>query len=265
MTPQPRSNASAHGYSWGSAAEDWAAIQEPQFRPAYEEVFRRIPVGPGVRYLDVGCGAGLAALMAASRGAEVAGLDASENMLSVARRRVPSGEFHHGEMEHLPFPDSSFDLVTGFNSFQFAANPVVALREARRVAKPGEPVAITTLGRPEGMEAATLIAALSPLLPPPPPGSPGPFALSDDTALREFVTTAGLTPVETFEVSCPWHFPDLETGIRGLCASGSAARARAHVGPAAVEEAYRQALANFRQSDGTCRVGATFRCLLAKA
>lgn len=44
----------------------------------------------------------------------------------------------------MPFPDHAFDLVTGFNSFQFAGNPAIALAEARRVAKPGAHVAIMT-------------------------------------------------------------------------------------------------------------------------
>jgi ubiquinone/menaquinone biosynthesis C-methylase UbiE len=40
-----------------------------------------------------------------------------------------------GDLEDLPFADASFDVITGFNSYQFAANPANALREARRVAR----------------------------------------------------------------------------------------------------------------------------------
>lgn len=95
-----------------------------------------------------------------------------------------------GDLEELPFSDAEFDLVTGFNSFQFAANPVVALQEARRVAKPTGRVVIMTWGVPEGMEAASLVAALKPLLPPPPPGAPGRFALSDANTLRALAESA---------------------------------------------------------------------------
>jgi ubiquinone/menaquinone biosynthesis C-methylase UbiE len=50
-------------------------------------------------------------------------------------------------MEELPYADASFDVVTGFSSFQFAENPVNALREARRVVKPGGYVAMVAWGR----------------------------------------------------------------------------------------------------------------------
>lgn len=80
-----------------------------------------------------------------------------------------------GDLKDLPFADATFDVVTGFNAFQFAGNPVRALTEARRVTKPGGIVAVMTWGRPEGMEATSIVAALRPLLPAPPPGAPGPL------------------------------------------------------------------------------------------
>lgn len=66
------------------------------------------------------------------------------------------------------------------------------------------------------MEAATLLAALRPLVPPPPPGAPGPFALSDEAALQAFAAEAGLETVEVFDVDSPWHYPDLSTALLGL-------------------------------------------------
>ena len=54
--------------------------------------------------------------------------------------------FDQGEMENLPCPDASFDLVTGNNSFQYAADPVAALREARRVMKPNALLSIQVWG-----------------------------------------------------------------------------------------------------------------------
>jgi SAM-dependent methyltransferase len=250
---------------WGSAAADWATIQEPTCKPVYLAVFERLGLQAGTNYLDVGCGAGLAAQLASERGATVAGLDASENLLAIARARVPSGQFHAGEMEKLPFADGCFDAVTGFNSFQYAGNPRAALAEAKRVAKPGSPVAVMTWGRPEGMEAASLVAALRPLLPAPPPGTPGPFALSDEAALRALALAAGLEPVEIFDVDSPWEYADLAAALRGLGSSGVAARAAGTVGKEAVDEAHAKALMPFRRADGSYRVGASFRCLVARA
>jgi ubiquinone/menaquinone biosynthesis C-methylase UbiE len=207
----------------------------------------------------------MAAQLAAERGAKVSGLDASENLLAIARVRVPAGSFHVGELENLPFADCSFDLVTGFNAFQYAANPAAALGEAKRVAKPGSHIVVVTWGKPGGMPAASLVAALRPLLPPPPPGAPGPFALSDEKALRSFASAAGLESVEVFDVDAPWKYPDLTTALRGLRSSGVAARAMENSSAEAVDEAHTTALTPFRQHDGSYQIGATFRCLVTRA
>ncbi len=261
---KPRTSES-NGRLWGARARDWADIQEGTCRPVYVSLFDRVGIRPGMAYLDAGCGAGMAAQIAAERGARVSGLDASENSLAIARTRIPNGDFHLGDLEDLPFPDHAFDLVTGFNSFQYAGNPMIALAEAKRVSKVGATIVIMTWGNPEGMEAASLVAALKPLLPPPPPGAPGPFALSDEAALRAFASGAGLTPKEVFDVDAPWRYPDLPTALRGLGSSGVAIRAIEHAGEAALDAAHTQALAPFRQPDGSYRIGATFRCLLAQA
>jgi SAM-dependent methyltransferase len=255
---------SANGKFWGERAEDWADIQEGQCRVVYETVLTRL-ITQGTRYCDAGCGAGMAAMIAHGLGACVSGLDASEALLSIARRRVPTADFRHGDLEELPFGNAGFDVVTGFNSFQYAAHPVEALREAKRVAVPGATVIIMTWSEPAGMPAAQLVAALKPFLPPPPPGAPGPFALSDRSALEAFAAKAGLEPFEVLDVDCPWMFPDLPTARRGFGSTGVAAKARAHSGETAVEQANEAALSSFRQPDGSYRIGASFRCLFARA
>src|ERR1041385_4853422 len=89
----------AHGRLWGVRARDWADFQEGTVRPVFEAVLDRTRVGPGTRYLDVGCGSGMAAEFAAARGAGVSGVDAAEAMLSIARSRVPGGDFRPGDLE----------------------------------------------------------------------------------------------------------------------------------------------------------------------
>jgi SAM-dependent methyltransferase len=265
MESRMAGSSAANGVLWGASARDWATIQEGTCRRVYAATFDRLNLQRGAAYLDVGCGAGMAAQIAAERGAHVSGLDASEALLAIARERVPDGAFHLGEIEALPFDDASFDLVTGFNSFQYAANPVAGLSEAKRVAKPGAHVVVMTWGEPEGMEAASLVAALRPLLPPPPPGAPGPFALSKADALRGFAESAGLKPVEVFDVYSPWRYADLDTALRGLRSSGVAARAMAQSGLEAVNQAHAAALAPFRQADGRYEIGALFRCMITEA
>ncbi len=254
-----------NGRLWGARARDWADLQEPITRRVYDAVFQRLNVDAQTNYLDVGCGSGLAAQLAAERGAKVTGVDAAENLLAIAQSRVAAGLFRVADLEELPFTDKAFDVVTGFNSFQYAANPDAALAQAKRVAKTGGAVVIVTWGKPEGMQAATLLGALKALVPPPPPGTPGPFALSNEHALREFATKAGLEPVEVVDVDSPFHYPDLSTALRGLMSSGNAIRVAELSSDDAVRKAYTGALEGFRQPDGSYRIGATFRCLFTSA
>jgi SAM-dependent methyltransferase len=253
-----------NGRLWGARARDWADIQEGTVNAVYEAVLARTGVGAGTKYLDVGCGSGGAAKLAHERGAQVSGIDAAETLLVIARERTPQGDFHLGDLEDLPFGNARFDVVTGFNSFQYAANPVVSLAEARRVTKADGVIVIMTWGVPDGMEAAALVGALRPLLPAPPPGAPGPFALSDEAVLKSFAASAGLTPGGVFDVDSPWLFPDEATAVRGLNSSGVSTRAMENSSEAAVSEAHRKALAPFRQQNGSYRIGASYRCLLAR-
>lgn len=186
-------------------------------------------------------------------------------LLAIARERVRTAEFLVGELENLPFPDNTFDFVTGFNSLQYAGNPTIALKETKRVAKPGALVLIMTWGEPAGMQAAALVAALRPLMPAPPAGAPGPFALSDESALRAFAAAAGLEPIEIFDVASPWKYESLEVALRGLRSSGVAARAAANSSEESVNAAHEAALQPFRNADQGFVIQASFRCLLARA
>lgn len=262
-TVKTKRTGEANGRIWGLRAADWANIQEPQCAPAYHAVFEKGEVGARTRLLDAGCGAGMALELAAQLGAVVSGFDASDALLDIARTRLPGVSFTQGDLEGLPYEDNTFDIVTGFNSFQFAADPVAALQQARRVTKPGGRVFVMTWGEPAGMEAAALVAALKPLLPPPPPGAGGPFALSESGKLEELATSAGLTPRDVFDVQAPWHYPDLKTAQTGLGSSGVAAKAAEISGQDALDAAHASALAPFRQADGSYTINAAFRVLMA--
>jgi ubiquinone/menaquinone biosynthesis C-methylase UbiE len=260
---KPRTS-EAHSRLWGARARDWADFQEGTVRLVFEAVLERTHVGPGTRYLDAGCGSGMSAQLAAARGAEVFGVDAAEAMLSIARSRVPTGCFRQGDLEELPFADEMFDVVTGFNSLQYAGNPVAALREVGRVAKRGGLIVVMTFGDPDGMEVVALLTALKSLLRPPPAGAPGPFALSDETVLRQFAIDAGLEPIEVFDVDSPWIYADETAALRGLTSTGNAVKAMEQLAEQVVTEAYAKAIVPFRQSDGSYRASAWFRCLVAR-
>ncbi len=251
------------GPLWGAAADDWAAIQEPTGRPLFQAVLARGHFADRTRALDVGCGAGLFAELAAWRGATVTGLDAAEPLLALARRRVPRAAFHRGDMEALPFAADSFDVVTGINAFQFAADPGRALGEARRVARRGAAIVVATWGPPDYCEAAAYLGALKALGPPAAPNAPGPFALSDEQRLRAFVESADLIPARAEDVDVPFAYADLETAIKGLLSAGPAVRAIQASGRARVREAVERAIAPYRQSSGSYLLENRFRYLIA--
>jgi SAM-dependent methyltransferase len=122
--------------------EHWAGFAAP----AREAVARAAGIEAGPSVLDVGCGSGELCELAASRGARVSGIEAAAELVEFARRTVPEADLRVGPIEQLPWPDESFDLVTGFNAFQFAADFVVALAEAGRVMRSGGRVAICNWG-----------------------------------------------------------------------------------------------------------------------
>jgi SAM-dependent methyltransferase len=250
---------------WGARPRDWADVQEGQVRPLYDAVLDELRVGDGTRLLDVGCGAGMAAQLAAERGARVSGFDATEPLVEVARERVPEGDFRVGDMESLPYGDDSFDAVVGFNSFQFAADPGTALREAARVGVAGAPIAVATWGRADQCEARAILGAQGTLLPPPPPDAPGPFALSEPGALDRLLEQAALTASEPREVETVWRYPDVETAMRGLKGAGPATAAIRAVGEERLDEVLREALAPFTSEDGTVVLRNVFRYVVASA
>jgi SAM-dependent methyltransferase len=260
MTTQTQSGTSGiQGPLWSERAEDWAELMEPQMRPAFEAALDALAVGSETRLLDVGCGSGLALRLAADRGAGVTGLDASDGLLAHARRRVPGAPIVEGELEALPFADGSFDVVTGFNSFQYAARPAAALAEAARVLERGGRVLYLNWAPPEQCEAAAYLAAIGKLLPPPPPGAPGPFALSDSDAIVRVFDEAGLDIGSSADVTVVWSFQDEPTAVAALAASGPVVRAIHHAGEDAVLAAITEFLQPFRTAAGGYRITNVFR------
>jgi ubiquinone/menaquinone biosynthesis C-methylase UbiE len=257
-------SATIQGDLWGTRARDYAELQETQFRPLYESVLQRSEAAMASASLDVGCGPGLAAQVFAQKITNVSGIDASAAFIAIARERLPGRDFQVGEMETLPHADASFDLVTGFNAFQYAASPRGALSEARRVLRPGGTVVIATWGMPQDCEAAEHLKALGALMPPPPPGAPGPFALSDEANLKALATDAGFTPVGVEDVSCPWTYPDLETALRGMLSAGPAERAIRNSGMERAREAVTVSIAAYKASSGEYRLNNKFRYLIAR-
>jgi len=115
-------------------------------------LLEEIRLAPGLRALDVGCGAGFPLVELAERigpGGEVHGIDPWGAALArarqkIARRGVANAFVYEGSAEELPFADGHFDLIVsnlGLNNFE---RPAAALRECRRVARTGAEIALST-------------------------------------------------------------------------------------------------------------------------
>jgi len=244
------------GQLWGARAQDWGMYTEQVSLPLFGAALDAARVSPGTRLLDAGCGAGLLTLLASLRGARVTALDASAALLAIARRRVPTAEVREGDLEALPFDDSTFDAVAAVNSIFYAANMDTAMRELARVARPGGRVVITAWGPPQRCEfLAAVMPALRPLLPPPPPGAPPPHpgALSEPGAMAAVLERAGLRFVAEGEVDCPFVFPSTEASWRANSSAGVNQAAIAHSGEAAVRAVYAEADRAHTRPDGSVR------------
>jgi len=95
---------------------------------------------PGEHVLDIGVGPGFLATEMAEEvgpGGRVCGIDASESMLALARRRGAAVELAVGDVLELPYPDASFDAAVATQVYEYVPDMPAALAEARRVLRPG--------------------------------------------------------------------------------------------------------------------------------
>ncbi len=104
--------------------------------------YERLEVAPGARFLDVGCGSGQLALLAARDGLNVTGVDIASNMVERAQDRARAegltAHFEDADAEALPFEDASFDVVASLIGAMFAPRPDLVAKELLRVCTPGE-------------------------------------------------------------------------------------------------------------------------------
>lgn len=146
----------------------------------------------GQNVLDVGCGTGVVALTAARTGARVQGLDLTPELVLRAREnaeltRLEIG-FQEGDVEALPFPDASFDVVVSQFGHMFAPRPDVALGQMLRVLKPGGTIAFSTW--PPELFTGRWFALMGRYAPPPPAGVAPPPQWGDPNIVRERLGSA---------------------------------------------------------------------------
>ena len=145
--------------------------------PVAAQVVRFAGIRSGESVLDVGTGTGVVALTAARVGALVSALDLTPELLVEARQngRVAGCldiAWQEGDIEKLPYPDGSFDVVVSQFGHMFAPRPEVAVAEMRRVLRPTGRVAFATWP-PEHL-VGRMFALIARYSPPPPLGAEAP-------------------------------------------------------------------------------------------
>jgi SAM-dependent methyltransferase len=150
-----------------------------------EQFFRRLGVTPGTRLLDVGCGAGQLALIAARAGAQVTGCDIATNWLEKARARAAAEgldvTFQEGDAESLPFKDGQFDIVVSLIGAMFAPRPDLVAAELTRVCRPGGMIAMANW-TPAGF-IGHMFKVISAHIAP--SGMPAPVLWGDEATVRD--------------------------------------------------------------------------------
>jgi ubiquinone/menaquinone biosynthesis C-methylase UbiE len=194
---------------WDAVAPGWAAWlswTERQFAPVTDWLIEAAAWAPGVRALDVACGAGYPALAAArlvGPGGRIVAIDISPAMLAAAAGAARDAgldavEVMEMDAEALVFDDRSFDAVTNVYGLMFSPDPARAIAEAHRVLDRGGRLAVVTWDAPSKSPFFSVITAIAaPLLglAAPQPGAPGPFRFASGGPLESLLLEAGFRDV----------------------------------------------------------------------
>ncbi|MFJ6570896.1 SAM-dependent methyltransferase [Streptomyces sp. NPDC091292] len=250
-----------------SRARDWAEIQERMLVPLYEAVYERLDVGPGTRLLGLGCGSGLALLMAAARGAPVTGVeDAEPERLALARERLAHSDDGPRLVEGRPPATRDgrpYDLVTAFEPVGGASGDSAGigelLAEAGPLTRRGAAVVLAGWGPPERCATASVLRVAGD----PQQGSGGRRPAARD-GLEEVAERVGLTPDGSGRVACPFGYADTDSAVRGLLSTGLFDAAADATDTVQVDKELREALHPYERADGTVWMPNVFRYLIAR-
>lgn len=212
---------------WERAAAGWSRgadrLREWSM-PVSARLVEHLALQPGYTVLELAAGPGDTGFMAAELirpGGVLISSDAAETMVEVARSRaaglgVENVEFRRLELEWIDLPTASVDAALCRWGVTFAVDPSAALREIRRVLRPGGRVAVAAWDVPERNPWATLVTQVlveRGMAEAPDPGAPGMFTFSAPGRLVELLDDAGFTEVEVDAVAIERSYSDVEAYI----------------------------------------------------
>jgi ubiquinone/menaquinone biosynthesis C-methylase UbiE len=254
---EPRLQRRVQRYGWNKAASSYESFWSDQLRPAQDLMLALAALQPGERVLDIACGTGLVTFRAADAvgpGGFVAASDISEDMVAMvaatAAARGMAGDFRRMDAEVIEHPDAAFDAVLCGLGLMYVAEPSNALREMKRVLKPGGRAAAAVWGARKNcgwaeifpiVEARTA-SEVCPMF----------FALGTGATMADAFRSAGFSHVREERISVPIIFPTGEAAIGAAFVGGPVALAHSRFDDATRESAYAEYLASIamhRQGD----------------
>jgi SAM-dependent methyltransferase len=207
---------------WGSqyrlvASEKWKAKSAAMGQPVTDALVEYAEPATGMQVLDLASGTGEPAISLASRvgpQGHVTALDLSADLLEIAAKRAQARGLNNftiqqADAHSLPFPDDSFDLATSRFGVMFFHGPTLALRELRRVLRPGARGCFLAWGPFDQPYWRSMMGVVhrhvgGPLLD---PDGPDPFRFAVPGSLSTVMREAGFRAVEQETKTLPWTWP----------------------------------------------------------
>ena len=235
--------------AWDSLAPGWHAQRSYMLQtswPIHRWLVRTLDPQPGQHILELAAGTGETGFLIAAEmrnEGRIVSTDLSSKMVDAARQRgtelgITNIDYRVLDAQKMDLADASFDGVVCRWGFMLMPDPGMALRECRRVLRPGGRLAFAVFRTaPENPWAGIPALVLSERghLPPPTPGIPGILSLGDRAHLEKLLEQTGFASFRLESVPMTWRFPDLDTywrwlvdltalgpTIRGLSASDAA-------------------------------------------
>src|SRR5262245_61286643 len=232
----------------------FAAVTALATNPLFEDVHLQ----PGKRLMDVASGPGALTAEAANRGAHSVGVDLSPRMIELARQLYPTIEYREADVEHLPFPDHTFDAVVCAFGLGHFPRPELAVAECVRTLLPGGRIAFAWWDDPSRQRIQGVfreaIAEIGASIVLDVPQGHNVFRFSDSGEFLRLLEGAGLTDVTVTDHTTTFSVPDTETlwrgGLGSLVLTGAAIRQQEPAAQDSIRAAFERRAGIYKTADG---------------
>jgi len=225
---------------------------------ATDPLLDAVRLHPGTPLLDVATGPGALAAEAANRGARPVGIDLSSQMIELARRLYPGIDFREADVEHLPFPDDTFDAVVCAFGLGHFPRPEVAVAESVRTLLPGGRLAFSWWDDPSRQRIQGIfrdaISEVGVSAPADVPQGHNAYRFSNTGEFVRLLEGAGLIEVAVTEHATTYSVPDTETlwrgGLGSLVLTGAVIRQQDEPTQDLIRTAFERCASIYKSPDG---------------